>query len=143
MTAAVDTVGIERWFVRRGLPQLIDGYAATTDVFTRMAPFLTLVVFLEFFLVFGDRWEGRAQAVAFFGGIGALVVGVAVVNRIRGRRGFTLPDQVGPWELSIFVVLPVVPAVIGASGGWSRSWWRASASISPSSASATWSPGGE
>lgn len=117
MTAAVDTVGIERWFVRRGLPQLIDGYAATTDVFTRMAPFLTLVVFLEFFLVFGDRWEGRAQAVAFFGGIGALVVGVAVVNRIRGRRAFTLPDQVGPWELSIFVVLPVVPAVIGAQRG--------------------------
>ena len=58
----------ERWFVRRGLPHLIDDYTATDDIFTRMAPFLAGVVFLEFFLAFGDRWTGWSQAVAFLGG---------------------------------------------------------------------------
>ena len=104
----------ERWFVRRGLPHLIDDYSATDDIFTRMAPFLALVVFLEFFLAFGDRWSGWSQAVAFLGGLGALAGGVALVNRIRGRRPFQLPNDIGLWELSLYVLLPIVPTVIGA-----------------------------
>jgi len=106
----------ERWFVRRGLPHLIDDYTATDDIFTRMAPFLAGVVFLEFFLAFGDRWTGWSQAVAFLGGIAALVGGVVFVNRIRGRRSFQLPDDIGVWELALYVLLPVVPTVIGSQG---------------------------
>lgn len=106
----------ERWFVRRGLPHLIDDYTATDDIFTRMAPFLAGVVFLEFFLAFGDRWTGWSQAVAFLGGIAALVGGVVLVNRIRGRRPFQLPDDIGVWELALYVVLPIVPTVIGSQG---------------------------
>lgn len=106
----------ERWFVRRGLPHLIDDYTATDDIFTRMAPFLAGVVFLEFFLAFGDRWTGWSQAVAFLGGMAALVGGVAVVNRIRGRRSFQLPDDIGVWELALYVLLPIVPTVIGSQG---------------------------
>ena len=104
----------ERWFVRRGLPHLIDDYTATDDIFTRMAPFLAGVVFLEFFLAFGDRWTGWSQAVAFLGGIAVLVGGVVLVNRIRGRRSFQLPDDIGVWELALYVVLPIVPTVIGS-----------------------------
>ncbi|NDH87467.1 MAG: hypothetical protein EBY61_02265 [Actinobacteria bacterium] len=106
----------ERWFVRRGLPHLIDDYTATDDIFTRMAPFLAGVVFLEFFLAFGDRWTGWSQAVAFLGGIAALVGGVVLVNRIRSRRSFQLPDDIGVWELALYVVLPIVPTVIGSQG---------------------------
>ena len=106
----------ERWFVRRGLPHLIDDYTATDDIFTRMAPFLAGVVFLEFFLAFGDRWTGWSQAVAFLGGIAALVGGVVLVNRIRGRRSFQLPDDIGVWELALYVSLPIVPTVIGSQG---------------------------
>ena len=106
----------ERWFVRRGLPHLIDDYTATDDIFTRMAPFLAGVVFLEFFLAFGDRWTGWSQAVAFLGGIAALVGGVVLVNRIRGRRSFQLPDDIGVWELALYVLSPIVPTVIGSQG---------------------------
>jgi len=119
-----DLARTERWFVRRGLPQLIHGYSATEDVFTRMAPFLALVVFLEFFLAFGDRWQGWAQAGAFGGGLAALLVGIALVNRIRGRRPFALPDEVGPWELALYVFSPAIPAAIGSeSGVWDNIAW--------------------
>lgn len=104
----------ERWFVRRGLPHLIDQYSATDDIFTRMVPFLSFVVFAEFFLAFGDRWQGWSQVVAFGAGIATLTGGVALVNRVRGRRPLQLPDDVGLWELSLYVVLPTVPAAIGS-----------------------------
>ncbi len=104
----------ERWFVRRGLPHLIDRYSATEDVFTRMAPFLALVVFFEFFLAFGDRWTGWGQSVAFAVCLGVFVASVATVNWIRGRRPFALPDDVGTWEIALYVLLPVVPTVIGS-----------------------------
>ena len=48
--------------------------------------------------------------------LGALVTSVATVNRIRGRRPFALPNDVGPWEIALYVLLPVVPAVIGSQG---------------------------
>ncbi|MGB1504845.1 MAG: hypothetical protein ACPHJY_06750 [Acidimicrobiales bacterium] len=120
MSRSRSTVDLtERWFVRRGLPHLIDRYSATEDVFTRMAPFLALVVFFEFFLAFGDRWTGWWQSVAFGVCLAALVASVAVVNRIRGRRPLALPNEVGVWELALYVLLPVVPTVIGSQ----RSVW--------------------
>ena len=64
----------ERWFVRQGLPHLIDNYSVREDVLTRMFPFLALVVFLELFLSFGDRWAGVAQAVAFLGGVALMLL---------------------------------------------------------------------
>ena len=45
VTAMTERDRCERWFVRRGLPHLIDDYTATDDIFTRMAPFLAGVVF--------------------------------------------------------------------------------------------------
>ena len=120
MSRSRSTVDLtERWFVRRGLPHLIDRYSATEDVFTRMAPLLALVVFFEFFLAFGDRWTGWWQSVAFGVCLAALVMSVAVVNRIRGRRPLALPNEVGAWELALYVLLPVVPTVIGSQ----RSVW--------------------
>jgi hypothetical protein len=41
------------------------------------------------------------------------------VNRIRGRRPLALPNEVGVWELALYVLLPVVPTVIGSQ----RSVW--------------------
>lgn len=112
--SSVEKDRCERWFVRRGLPHLIHDYSATDDIFTRMAPFLAFVVFAEFFLAFGDRWQGWSQAVAFGAGMAAFAGGVALVNRIRGRRPFQLPDDIGLWELALYVLLPIVPTAIGS-----------------------------
>ena len=105
----------ERWFVRRGLPHLIDDYSASTDVLTRAAPFLVLVVFMEFFLVFGDRWRGWAQAGVFCLGLAVAVLVVALVNRLRDRRLWQLPDRVGLWELLLYFSLPAMFAGLGAT----------------------------
>lgn len=104
----------ERWFVRQGLPHLIDDYSVREDVLTRMFPFLSLVVFLELFLVFGDRWNGWSQLVAFAAGVALMAGAFALVNRLRGRRPWMMPDSVGVPEMLLFLVLPAIPTAIGA-----------------------------
>ncbi len=105
----------ERWFVRRGLPHLIEDYSASTDVLTRAVPFLALVVFSEFFLVFGDRWTGWSQAGVFVLGLVMAALAVAVINRLRGRHLWQLPDRVGFWELLAYFGLPALFAGLGTT----------------------------
>jgi hypothetical protein len=110
----------ERWFVRQGLPHLIDHYSVQEDVLTRMVPFLGLVVFLELFLVFGDRWNGLSQGFAFLGGVALMVGAFVVVNRLRGRPAWMMPDNAGAPELVLFFVLTSIPTAIGAEGARSE-----------------------
>ena len=106
----------ERWFIRKGLPHLIDGYGATTGVMTRMIPALVVLFFLETNLVFGDRFAGWAQVGVWCGSAGILVAGAALANRLRGRRAFQVPDRVGFVELGVFLALPtVIVALFGDS----------------------------
>ena len=104
----------ERWFIRRGLPHLIDHYSVREDVLTRMVPFLAFVVFLELFLAFGDRWTGWAQAAVFVGCVALGVVAFALINRVRGRRLVQLPDRVGTLEILLYLVMPAVPTAVGS-----------------------------
>ena len=105
----------ERWFVRRGLPHLIHDYSASADVLTRAAPVLALVVFVEFFFVFGDRWMGWAQAAVFVVGLAVMAGVVALVNLLRRRRLWQLPDRFGVWEVLAYLVLGAVFAGLGSS----------------------------
>lgn len=110
----VDRDRTERWFVRQGLPHLIDSYSVREDVLTRMFPFLSLVVFLELFLSFGDRWQGWAQAGAFLAGVALMLGAFALVNRLRGRPLWMLPDTAGAPEVLLYLALPAIPTAIGA-----------------------------
>ena len=83
---------------------------------TRAAPFLAFVVVLEFFLVFSDRWRGWAQAGVFALGLAVTAAVMALVNRLRGRRLWQLPDRVGLWEILAYLGLPAVFAGLGATG---------------------------
>jgi hypothetical protein len=103
----------ERWFRRRGLPMFIEDYSVKEDILTRVFPFMGLVMFAELFLSFGDQWSGGAQLGAFSAGA-AMVVGAFVgVNVLRRRRPFQLPDDVGVPEIALYLVLPVIPSIIG------------------------------
>ncbi len=108
---------VERWFVGRGVPHLIDDYSAREDIFTRAAPFLALVLFTELFLAFGPDVSGWSQAAVFAFGVALLVGAFGVVNRLRGRRWLQLPTDVGPWELSVFVLVPPILRVVATGDG--------------------------
>ena len=102
----------ERWFVQRGLPHFIDEYRATTDVWTRAAPFLTLVFLAELSFSLDEDREGLGELLPLLGGLAIFVVGVMAVNRLRGRRPLQRPDRVGTPELSLFVIAPaLLPAL--------------------------------
>lgn len=107
----------ERWFVHRGMPQAIVDYSATEDVFTRMSPFLAFVVVAELFLAFGDRFQGWIQAVVFAAALAIVAAGVVVVNRIRHRPDFALPDDIETPELVLFCLAPAVVATAFGSEG--------------------------
>lgn len=108
------TVEVERWFARRGLPHLQEGYDARTDIWTR-----TLPVLLAWYVV------GALNALDLDGSLGRnlglaaltaaiLVVTWAVANRLRGRPAFEVPRQVGAFELAVIVIGPVIPSLVTA-----------------------------
>ena len=108
-----DRSPVERWFMRRGIPHFIEGYAAGTDILTRVTPLLTLVFVTEVIVLsFGDRFAGLVQALAVVGALALTLGAVAVVNRLRGLRPLQLPHDVGPWELALFVFVPALAALV-------------------------------
>ncbi len=66
----------ERWFVRQGLPHFIEDYRATTDVWTRAAPFLTLVFLAELAFSLDEDREGLDELLPLLGGLVILVAGI-------------------------------------------------------------------
>lgn len=107
----------ERWFLRRGLPHLIEGYRASQDVFTRSVGVLLLVGLLEAVNAVRLEWRWYVNLAALIGGAALLVGAFVGVNLLRGRPARQRPDDVGPVELGLFVVLPaLVPLVFGEPG---------------------------
>jgi hypothetical protein len=102
--------------MRRGLPHFIASYSASRDIWTRALPALTLLFLAEIAINAPNRdssllMDVLVVAVAF----GVLLAGWAFVNRRRGRRSFARPDDVGPFEVGAFLVIPaLVPLLAGS-----------------------------
>jgi hypothetical protein len=108
----------ESWFVARGLPHFIFRYSASRDVWTRAAPLLTLVALVEVVAnapsADFEWWVSVLVSVAAFFAVIAVWV---TSNRLRDRPLFARPEDVGPVEVSLFVLLPaLVP--IATDGQW-------------------------
>lgn len=124
-TAAVADLGAdpdllratERWFLRRGLPHLIEGYRATEDVFTRRVWLLFFFALVEVLNAPRLDWEWWKNLGALVGGGVLIVAAYGAVNALRRRPAFQAPDNVGSFELALFVVVPpLVPLVFGQAG---------------------------
>jgi hypothetical protein len=101
--------GIERWFIRRGLPMFVEDYSAGRDVWTRALPALAtlFVLSLAGVTIRADDPLGTAFTV---GVVVAFAVGYVVWNHRRGRRPWALPDRVTRTWLAVFVVVPAAMA---------------------------------
>lgn len=104
----------EQRFRRAGLPLLIEGFSAREDVFTRAYPLLALVFTAEVLGALNLEWSAAANVAAVAGAVAVLLAGVAVANRLAGRRALAVPREVGPIELGAFVMLPAaLPLLFG------------------------------
>jgi hypothetical protein len=108
----------ERSFRRAGLPNLIEDYSATEDVFTHALPFLALVFVVEMLGAVNLAWDSvLANVGAFLGGVALMFGAFGVLNVVRGRAFASIPRKVGTPELVAFVLLPsLLPLVFG--GQW-------------------------
>jgi hypothetical protein len=105
MLHAVDRRGeIEQWFIRQGVPHFIEGYRATTGVWTRAFPVLGVLFVVGVVSEFG--LTGPAALAAVIGGCVIFVLAWALSNRIRRRPRFALPDDIRTPELMLFVLAP-------------------------------------
>jgi hypothetical protein len=102
----------ERRFRRAGLPLLIEDYSASEDIFTRVAPLLAFIAFLEVFGAVDLSWPWWANVATVLGALGVLLGALALRNRARGRPALAIPERVGGVELAIFVLVPALLPVI-------------------------------
>jgi hypothetical protein len=102
----------ERRFRRAGLPLLIEDYSASEDIFTRVAPLLALVAFLEVFGAVDLSWPWWANVATVLGALAVLLGALALRNRARNRRALAIPERVGTLELAGFVLVPALLPVI-------------------------------
>ena len=107
----------ERRFRRAGLPLLSEDFSARSDVFNRAFPLLALVLLAELIAALDVDWSPLANAAALAGAFTVTLVAVAVVNRARGRRALAIPENVGPVELALFVLVPAL-VQLAVHGGW-------------------------
>lgn len=121
-TDDIDFDAVERWFVRRGVPQAIFHYNATEDVLTRMVPFLTVVFLMGALAGFGDRFKGWSQFAVAVAALSLLTALAVASNRFRGRRNFELPDDVGYLEIALFLLGAPLVAVIFGDSRWQPLW---------------------
>ena len=108
----------ERWFVRRGLPHFVHQFRSSRDVWVAVVPVVLLLFVIEIaVLAPNEEYPILGSIAAVVGGIAALIVLWAVVNRLRGRRWLARPDRIGPVEVLVFVFGPaLIPLAFG--GQW-------------------------
>jgi hypothetical protein len=117
VTAAL--AGIERWFVRQGVPHFVAGFEPGGDLLRSMSPVLMVVlpVALLVELAPAPSWPRRVAGIAL--AVAVLGVGHVLASRLRGRAVRRRPDRVDPEHVAAFVAVgPLVALAVGVDGRW-------------------------
>ena len=107
---------IERFFLHAGMPHLQHDYDPREDTLTRLAPVLLLI----FLIGIGASVTGVPAWRRFLivGVIAGVAVGIfAIINRLRGRSAFSLPERVGYCEAGVLLVLPAAASLMTDGSG--------------------------
>ena len=111
---------IERWFARRGVPQLIEGYSSERAMDWRAAPLISLWLIFGTLRDWGTRpdWPPAANIAGVVATIGWMALVWAVLCRLRGRPIRERPATFDIVDIATMAFLPVLPAaVIDADAG--------------------------
>lgn len=108
-----DLAEVERWFVDKGVPHLIEDYSARSDIWTRALPLLLIAYFVGGFQaldIYGWSLGKNLGAAAIV--LAVLVVSWVIANLALRRPWFDIPSKIGWVELVAFVVGPSIPSLI-------------------------------
>lgn len=113
---SVDRVNeIERWFVQRGVPHLVetDRDASMLDTWTRALPLLVAAYLLLGLNALDVNDWSLAQNLATAAAVVAMLLAAWVLsNRLRGVAAFARPTDIDAPELLLFVFGPAVPVLV-------------------------------
>ena len=115
MTATERASEIERWFVQRGVPHLVetDGDASILDTWTRALPLLVAAYLLLGLNALNVRDWSLGQNLATAAAVIAMLLAAWVLsNRLRGVAAFARPTQIEAPELLLFVFGPAIPVLV-------------------------------
>ncbi len=115
MTSADHVREIERWFVKRGVPHLVetDRDASMLDTWTRALPLLVSAYLLLGLNALDVNDWSLTQNLATAAAVVALLLAAWVLsNRLRGVASFARPTDIDAPELLLFVFGPAVPVLV-------------------------------
>ncbi len=114
MTSTDRANEIERWFVQRGVPHLVESRhdASVLDTWTRALPLLVVAYVLLGLNALDLREWSVAQNLAAAAGVIAMLIAAWVLsNRWRGVASFARPTDIDAPELLLFVFGPALPVL--------------------------------
>jgi hypothetical protein len=105
---------IERWFARRGVPQLIEGYSSERAMDSRAAPLISLWLVVGTVKDWGTRsdWPLAWNAIGIAATIAWMIVVWAIVSRIRHRPMALRPSTFDLLDIAVIGLLPALPAAL-------------------------------
>jgi hypothetical protein len=105
---------IERWFARKGVPQLIEGYSSESAMDRRAAPLISLWLIGGTVLFWGTRpdWPLAMNLAGIAATIGWMSIVWVVLSRLRGRPARLRPSTFDLLDILVIASLPVAPAAL-------------------------------
>ncbi len=105
---------MERWFVRRGVPQFIEGYSTEQSMDARATPFIAVWIAIWT----GIWWAGRSEIplawrmVAALASLAFVAVAYRTIMAARRRSIADRPPRFDLTDIVAFGILPAIPTLI-------------------------------
>jgi hypothetical protein len=111
---------IERWFVRRGVPQLIEDYTSEARLDARAGPLIAAWIVAGATLWWGTRADGtpEANALGILAVVASVLTGTTLLRIVLGRGVWRPGARVGAPE--VFAIGPLVGIPAGIIDGSMR-----------------------
>ena len=105
---------IERWFARRGVPQLIEGYSSERAMDSRAAPLISLWLVVGTVKDWGTRpdWPMAWNVFGIAATIGWMAVAWTIFSRLRHRRVRLRLTTLDMFDIGAIALLPALPAAL-------------------------------